>query len=282
MHENILGQIKINKYASQIKGTKNNFSIAVVADLHDRMPGEVIEILGKERPDVIVLPGDTFVRHNPKTAGSTLKDMHDWQQSTLLWRITCKWIKLFSDLFGFTERKRTEYDVSNGWALIIAASKIVPTFVSLGNHEWYLTEEDKELFNKTGATLLDNTHTTIMVKGNKVSFGGLSTKYDLDWLNKFSKIEGVKILLCHHPEYYERYIKGKDVDTVDIIISGHAHGGQWRLFDRGLFAPGQGILPKYTKGIYGKMLVSAGLSNTAIVPRINNPKEVVFVECYGK
>jgi predicted MPP superfamily phosphohydrolase len=94
---------------------------------------------------------------------------------------------------------------------------------------------------------------------------------DTEWLKDCP--DGYKILLSHHPEYYpliEPY--------ADLILSGHAHGGQFRLFGRGLFAPGQGFLPRYSKGMYGKMCVSAGLTNTTWVPRINNPTELVIVE----
>ena len=81
------------------------------------------------------------------------------------------------------------------------------------------------------------------------------------------------ILLSHHPEYFQRLPKG-----IHLVLSGHAHGGQWRLFGRGLYAPNQGWLPRYTKGIYEKrMIVSAGLTNTAHVPRLFNPTEVIYV-----
>jgi len=90
-------------------------------------------------------------------------------------------------------------------------------------------------------------------------------------------IKGYKILLCHHPEYYERYIRGLDID---LTLSGHAHGGQIRIFGQGLFAPGQGILPQVTSGLYdGRLIVSRGLCNTAWpIPRLNNETELVMVE----
>ena len=82
--------------------------------------------------------------------------------------------------------------------------------------------------------------------------------------------------MCHHPEYYEWY---PIIKSADLVLSGHAHGGQWRFFGRGVYAPGQGLWPKYTKGVYdGRLVVSAGCSNsTTPVPRLFNPSEVVFV-----
>jgi predicted MPP superfamily phosphohydrolase len=71
---------------------------------------------------------------------------------------------------------------------------------------------------------------------------------------------------------------------IDLVLSGHAHGGQIRLFGRGLFSPGQGLLPFYTGGIYsgpyGKMIVSRGMANTAPppIPRLFNPREIVIID----
>ena len=72
---------------------------------------------------------------------------------------------------------------------------------------------------------------------------------------------------------------------ISLVVSGHAHGGQWRFYDpfkriwRGVLAPGQGWFPKWTKGVYDeRLVVSAGLSNTTWIPRINTPTEIVYIE----
>ena len=116
-------------------------------------------------------------------------------------------------------------------------------------------------------------------------------KPELDWIPAFVAEEGYHILLSHHPEYYPLIPEG-----VDLCLSGHAHGGQWNIYNpfekredggrgrwRGVFAPGQGLWPRYTSGVYmepglGRLIVSRGLANTAGVPRIFNPCEVVVVE----
>ncbi len=91
-------------------------------------------------------------------------------------------------------------------------------------------------------------------------------------------MSGFKILLSHHPEYWEKYIRGKNID---LTVSGHAHGGQWCFLGRGVYAPGQGLMPKYTHGIYknaGEVLaVSRGMTNTVPIPRFGNPCEIVFI-----
>lgn len=98
---------------------------------------------------------------------------------------------------------------------------------------------------------------------------------DLDFLREYENKSGFKLLLCHHPEYYPKYIKDTNID---LIVSGHAHGGQIRIGNIGLFAPDQGIFPKYTSGLYdNRLLVSRGVSGTEITPRINNRPEVMIL-----
>lgn len=63
-----------------------------------------------------------------------------------------------------------------------------------------------------------------------------------------------------------------------MILSGRCHGGQIRIWNHGIFAPGQGLLPKYHHGVYhGHLVVSAGCANTAPIPRWGNEPEVVIV-----
>ena len=183
-----------------------------------------------------------------------------------------------------------------GFELLAECVKIAPTFYSPGNQEvgashssnpkWkradkkgkdYATEEMARL-SKTGVTFLDNTY----VIRDGIAFGGLGTGliYDgavpkLGALKEFLKCRSPKILLCHHPEYYEKYLGESDID---LIVSGHAHGGQWRFFGRGVYAPGQGLFPKYTSGVHdGRLVISRGLKKAHIIPRIFNPTEVVKI-----
>lgn len=99
------------------------------------------------------------------------------------------------------------------------------------------------------------------------------SKPDTAWLAEFAAVPGYHILLCHHPEYYPCL-----PEAIELVVSGHAHGGQWRVRNHGVYAPGQGLWPKWTRGVYdGRLIVSAGLSNTTFAPRINNPTEIVFI-----
>ena len=103
-----------------------------------------------------------------------------------------------------------------------------------------------------------------------------SQKPDISFIAEFEKVSGFKILLSHHPEYYEPFLKDKGID---LIISGHAHGGQVRIGNQGLYSPGQGLFPKYTSGIHdGKLIVSRGIAGTELFPRINNKPEIVYIK----
>ena len=87
------------------------------------------------------------------------------------------------------------------------------------------------------------------------------------------------ILLSHRPELFAEYVS----EEVDLVLSGHAHGGQFRLpFIGGVIAPDQGLFPKYDAGKYSKnhttMIVSRGIGNSIIPVRINNRPEIVIVE----
>ena len=193
-----------------------------------------------------------------------------------------------------------------------SCATIAPTFLSLGNHEWMVDAEDLRLLYSTGVTVLDNELRSISIDGRKVVLAGLTSGYvtdyrvfraesdgtvryprredlygiggatraaahkpETDWIPSFTSQPGYKIILSHHLEYWPLL---KD-ENIDLILSGHAHGGQWRFFGHGVWSPGQSWWPRYTTGVYeGKLVVSAGLSNTTWVPRLFNPTEVVYIE----
>lgn len=166
-----------------------------------------------------------------------------------------------------------------GLDFLKASSSRLPTFCSLGNHEFYLNNTIRELVKSSGAVLLDNSFCNF--KGVKI--GGLTSgkfksnkEPNLDWLCDFSFEQGYKLLLCHHPEYFDRYICDL---PIDLTLSGHAHGGQWRFFGKGIYSPGQGLFPKYTSGFYhNRLLVSRGIGNQHLIPKINNNPEIIILD----
>ena len=240
--------------------------IALVSDLHERPYGAVLASLERNRPDLICVPGDFF--------------------------------------YGCLAKSGLKAEVSGVLPFFSACAKLAPCFVSLGNHEWMIQPEDIALIRDTGVRLLDNAFVSCEIAGEALVLGGLSSArvsacqrlqragYDLEdanlytrtakavpelaWLDAFCAAPGYRILLCHHPEYYPRYLRSRDIP---LILSGHAHGGQVRLFGRGLFSPGQGLFPRLTCGVEdGRLVISRGLANCQKVPRLFNPPELVYVQ----
>lgn len=163
-------------------------------------------------------------------------------------------------------------------AFITEAAKIATVLFVSGNHE--MRNKEYRTFVKSlakaGAVVLDNS--CVDVKG--VRFCGLNcahlknaTVYALE------KGSGYNVLLAHKPEYFYAYSRA----GFDLVLSGHAHGGQWRLpiSKKGIYSPGQGLFPKYTSGIYAaggsKMIVSRGLGNSQFPLRLFNRPEVLLI-----
>lgn len=254
--------MKIKTYSFITDKLKGSLRIAVVADLHAREPLAVIAAVGKIHPDVIFIAGD-----------------------------------LTEALDGSMDGQN-EY----GFAALRALCAIAPVFYAPGNHEIgashgrmkknpkpqpgkdNISPENRARILASGATFLENSY----VEWKGIKIGGLGSgmletdgKPRVENLQEFFAADGLKLLICHHPEYYDRYLRECDVD---LVVSGHAHGGQWRLFGRGVYAPDQGLFPKYTSGVHeDKLVISRGTSNTGgIIPRLFNPREVVCIKINEK
>ncbi len=176
---------------------------------------------------------------------------------------------------------RHRRDNRNAVRFLQEVPEIVPVFFSLGNHEVKYRHADEflALAEKSKVTLLRDE--SILFRGIRI--GGLSSRVreapDTGFLDRFEKEAEFRLLLCHHPEVYRDYVRGRDID---FTLCGHAHGGQIQIRGRGLYAPGQGLFPKLTHGLHdnGKMMISRGMTNGAKprVPRINNPCELILLE----
>ena len=225
--------------------TKKNiapFTAALIADLHGAPTKPVLNSLQKHRPDLVAIAGDLRIG------------------------------------------EPAPYPLD----FLSQCAGLAGTYYSLGNHEKTMSETDKKKIASAGVTVLDNT----WVRSGDLVIGGMTSPYVLhwrltgrdtgklilpetDWLDGLEKQEGFKLLLDHHPEHYPEITKNRNID---LILSGHAHGGQIRIIGKGLFAPQQGFFPKYASGIYdNRLVVSRGLSNTTVIPRLNNPPELVYI-----
>ena len=188
--------------------------------------------------------------------------------------------------------------------------KICPVYYVTGNHEYWLeASEYDELMSglaDAGVVILDNQVVEISRGDAKFRLVGLDDRSLSDGTleallsdesirndqagqkeetadNENSEKKEFTVVLAHEPQYLARYAG----TGVDLVLSGHAHGGQFRLpFVGGIVAPDQGFLPEYTAGEYymngTEMIVSRGLGNSVIPVRLFNYPEIVCVELVGK
>ncbi len=183
-------------------------------------------------------------------------------------------ILIVGDLVDRHARRTNGYD--NALTFLAEAPRIAPTFYAIGNHErkFPLLAEYWPHVEGSAVTVLDDA----FVEFKGIVLGGLTSreKPDPSWLADMADQPGFKLLMCHHPEYFPQHIAGLDID---LTVSGHAHGGQVRLGRQGLYAPGQGILPRLTSGFYhdDHLLVSRGLTNATWAPRINCGCELILL-----
>ena len=252
----IFSKLKIKRYSISSNKVNDNIKIVHISDLHGCYYGikqnYLLDIIRKEQPDIIVYTGDIF-------------DDRWYNDAT---------INLL---------KETQF--------------IAPCFYVIGNHEFRNNDISniKKAIKECNITILSQENETIKIKNSIIDFYGiddpLKNKKDKKpmkiikehpYLNYLPNINNnlFTILLTHRPEMFKHYT----TKNFDLILAGHAHGGQVRipyLLKNGLFAPNQGIFPKYTGGIYryknSTMIVSSGLSIYESVPRIFNRPELVVI-----
>lgn len=260
------------------KKMKRDIRIAHVSDLHSRNADDILDLLQKTQPDLILITGDTLERYDNRPQYDFRPKKHF---RPLKWLIINAVHYTNFILMHFVPQKERADDL-NAFRFLSEAAHIAPVYMSLGNHEQKLLPKDYEAINKAGVRLLDNEDILIETGGLDIRLGGMSSWDFEPWLEEYVKKDGYKLLMCHHPERFEPLIKDTDID---LVLSGHTHGGQIRVGKkgRGFFVPGQGLFGKNAHGIFfgGRLIVSAGCSNTAAFPRINNPRELVIINLRG-
>lgn len=171
------------------------------------------------------------------------------------------------------------------------AADICPVYYVTGNHEHWLDGDKKaELFDgirKSGAVILDDEAVGITINGGSFTLCGLDDEslYNDTLVSMSEEFDGkqLNILLAHEPQYFDDYC----ASPADLVLTGHAHGGQVRLpFVGGLVAPDQGFFPEYTEGERSDngttMIISRGLGNSVIPLRVFDLPEIVCVRVSGK
>lgn len=253
----------ISKYEVKLK-KKKNLRILQLSDLHGKMFGknniDLIKEIEGLNPNLIIATGDLI--------DSNLKNM-----DKIIW-------------------------------LLAQLNKQTPVVYIPGNNEGRCKKLEyilNELNNK-GVIVLINEIKTILINEEMINILGLFeerfddgemfynkaksryiNKEDRELFKELEALKGIKIVLSHYPENYSQigedsYEKYK----FDLMFAGHAHGGQFIIPGiGGLFSPGQGVLPKIYKGVYGhknKLIVSAGLGNSGFPLRLFNRPNIVVVD----
>ncbi len=258
-HENNI--INVTEYDisdENIPKSFDGFKIAQVSDFHNTTLGNdndiLIDDIIKEKPDIIVITGD------------------------------------------FIDYYHTKRDISERLAECLV--KIAPVYYVTGNHEFRMPDELEKLtkdFKNIGVTILKNSEYIIQCGNEKIRICGIDdpnfTGTDRDIgeygrealkeINSLKTDDTYTVLLSHRPEMFDIYCQS----GVNLVFSGHAHGGQFRLPIIGAFyAPGQGLFPKYTEGVHQSgnttMIVSRGLGQSSIPFRINNSPELVIANLH--
>ena len=250
--------LEITEYyvtSSEIPDSFDSFEIAQISDLHNAEFGDenkdLLILLSQIKPDVIALTGDLI------------------------------------------DSRQTDIDIALDFAG--KAAQIAPVYYVTGNHEARVPEYEqlKMGLTEAGVIVLENQKIQITRDGESITLMGIqdpgfSTDYlfgDAESVAKQAiselqnESDGFTLLLSHRPELFDVYV---DMG-VDLVFTGHAHGGQFRLpVVGGLVAPNQGFFPKYDAGQFIEenttMIVSRGVGNSIIPFRINNPPELVVVE----
>lgn len=245
-------RLKTVHYTVENEHAKTPFRIALITDLHSCTYGgedrsDLMEAVRAQNPDAVLFGGDIFDDNMPREAAATA-------------------LKALG----------AEYDC----------------YYISGNHEVRTGELEKikDTVRSCGVTVLEGEAAAEVSTGVYIyGFDDLKAYENFyeqrlhieETLYKNASEDAFNILLIHRPEYIEQYA---EMDF-DLVLCGHAHGGQWRIPGvlNGLYAPGQGLFPEYAGGLYEvgdtTLIVSRGLAKESTwVPRIFNRPELVIID----
>jgi len=242
---------------------------------------------------------------NPELSGFTIvqiSDLHNEEFGKNQQKLLKKVAECNPDLIAITgdfiDCRNPNVDIA--MEFIEGAVDIADVYYVPGNHERWAYEEYKELcqcMEEAGVHLIEGKQETIAYKDAKLICMGVQDPDFYDAAESYAKAaltkeaiaefeytkEDFVLLLSHRPELFDIYVEGK----IDVVLTGHAHGGQFRLpLIGGLAAPNQGLFPKYDSGMFVEddthMIVSRGIGNSIIPLRVNNPPEIVVVKLTAK
>lgn len=244
-------RLTLRRYTVGSEKVKKTVRIALLTDLHSCFYGEgqreLLDMVEAQHPDVVLLGGDIVDDVLPE---------------------------------------------DNAWLTVRRLAARYPTYYVTGNHEYRSgrVETIRREMAESGVIVLAGECRSVLLQGQRVELcgvddpkcGGSMWSDQLSAAAKAADPDCFAVLLSHRPERVEDYL----AYDFDLVLSGHAHGGQWRLpgLVNGLLAPDQGFFPAYAGGLYRldentDLVVSRGLARESTrVPRIFNPPELVIID----
>lgn len=191
-------------------------------------------------------------------------------------------------------------------ALLCRLNEIAPTFFAPGNHELeYISRTGDDLLTKVsnaGITIVNDSYVDCNFGGQTIRIGGTmghAFPFGRTWkefqssdiykfLTEFEDTDLPTVCLAHMPDTFIFNNAASYWPGVDLVISGHTHGGMIRIpFVGGLIAPMQGFFPDYDRGYFKlssnmQMIIGSGLAGYGIVPRIFNLPEICVIDIVPK
>ena len=264
--------LMVRKYSIEVEEIETPIRFALVTDLHSCYYGEnqadLIDAIAAENPDVILLSGDIFddVKEDTNTE-LFLAGIAD--------KYPCYYVTGNHECWGGKYRFNNQMAILEKYNIPVLSGEVVTLDVK-GEIISLCGVDDPDVY-MVKTDLETDPEGYIQAQTNKEAF----FTDQLEHVSEAASYDNYTILLSHRPEYYETYT----VYDFDLVLCGHAHGGQWRIpgILNGLYAPHQGIFPKYAGGRYDSenmtMIVSRGLAReTTRVPRIFNRPELVVID----
>lgn len=198
------------------------------------------------------------------------------------------------------DRSADQTDVQELLRLIERLHEIAPVYFAPGNHELEYMQTDASLLTQVaeaGAVVVNDSYVDVTIAGQPLRIGGtmghafyfgrseeeFSSSPEYQFLKAFEDTDVPKICLAHMPDTFI-FNGAYNLWNVDLVLSGHTHGGLIRLpFIGGLYAPMQGWFPEYDRGYFRlgehmQMVITSGLAGHGVIPRINNPPEIVVID----